>query len=196
MPSVRISVQPRRRNLVLGRRCSLGGGRFGSAAAETAAGSGLRRNGLRAALHLGVAQGLHLGQTLLFLVHAHGDELDHRLGDAQAALDLADQAARRGDREQHIEAVVELADGVGQTAASHLLDALDLAAAGGDVGREAFDQLVQIGLLHVGTNDKHDFVSAIHSVTSFCEVLLRTVPACVLPTRSGMFDYFVRCSCS
>src|ERR1035438_6355822 len=32
------------------------------------------------------AQSLDLGQALLFLVDAHGDELDHRLGNAQTAL--------------------------------------------------------------------------------------------------------------
>ena len=37
---------------------------------------------------LRVADRLHLRQALLFFVHAHGDELDHLLGDAEAALDL------------------------------------------------------------------------------------------------------------
>ncbi len=32
------------------------------------------------------AEGLHLCKTLLFLVNAHGDELDDRLGDAETAL--------------------------------------------------------------------------------------------------------------
>ena len=44
------------------------------------------------------------------LVHAHGDELDHRLCHAQAALELGNQVAIRIDHQQDIVAVVELAD--------------------------------------------------------------------------------------
>src|SRR5581483_7411755 len=92
--------------------------------------AGLR---LRAALHVSVAVLLDLGDALLFLIGAHGDELDHLLGDAEAALNLVDERSRRLDNEKNVEAVVELADGVGQPAAAHLLGLLDGASALGDV---------------------------------------------------------------
>src|SRR5271170_1199864 len=82
-----------------------GGGRFGSRCMLC------RCDRLRAALHLGIAEGLDLCQALLFFVHAHGDELDHLLGHAQAALDLSDQRTRGGNIQQHVKAVIELAHG-------------------------------------------------------------------------------------
>ena len=137
---------------------------------------------LCAALDLGVADGLHFGEALLFFVHANGDELDHLLGNAEATLDLGDELALGGDGEQDVEAVVEFADSIGETATSHLLDRLHFAATRGDVAGEAFDQLVEVCFFNVRTDDEHDFVGTIHSFTSFCEVLLRTALACLLQT--------------
>src|ERR1035438_6300955 len=87
------------------------------------------------------AQSLDLGQTLLFLVDAHGDELDHRLSNAQAALQLEDHGAGGLDGEQNVVAVVELAHHVSKLAATHLLDILHHSAATGNGGGEAGDQL-------------------------------------------------------
>src|SRR6185437_16897777 len=131
-----------------GRVTGDGGLRCGSGSFRCSLGCGSSRSlrclRQRAALDLGVAQGLDLGEALLFFVHTDGDELDHLFGDAQAALDLGDQRALGGDVQQDVKAVVELANGVGETAASHLLDALDLTATVGDVGRKAFDELVDL----------------------------------------------------
>ena len=63
---------------------------------------------LRAALDVGIAVGLDLGDALVFLVHANGDVLDDLLGDAEAAFDLGDQRGGRINDEKDIEAVVEL----------------------------------------------------------------------------------------
>src|SRR5438270_393492 len=149
----------------------------------------LRRSGarLRAALHLGVANRLDLRQTLLFFVHAHRDELDHLLGNAQTALDLRDQRALCGNVHQNVKAVVELTYGVGEPASAHLLNALHLAATVRDVPGKTLNQLVELCFFNVRPDDEHDFVGTIHSFTSFCEVLLRTVLTSVLPTRSGKF---------
>ena len=116
---------------------------------------------------------LDLGETLFFFVHADGDELDDRLGDAEAALDFSDELGGRGYGEQDIETVVELLYGVGEAAAAHLFGGLDFSTTGGDVAGEGLDELVEIALFDVGSNDKHDFVRAIHSA-SFCGVLPRT----------------------
>ena len=80
------------------------------------------------------AQRLHLGQALLFLVHAHGDELDHRLGDAQTALQFQHHRAVGFNGEQNVVAVVELAHHVGELAPAHLLHRLHHAAASGHRG--------------------------------------------------------------
>src|SRR5882757_8225810 len=143
------------------------------------------RHRLRAALHLGVADRLDLRQALLFFVHANSDELDHLLGHAQTALDLRNQRALCSYVHQNVKTVVELTHGVGEPAAAHLLDTLHLAATTGDVRGKAFNQLVEFGFFNVRPDDEHDFVGTIHSITSFCEVLLRTVLASVLPTRFG-----------
>src|SRR5271170_6730203 len=92
---------------------------------------------LRAALDLGVANGLDLRETLLFFVHANRDELDDLLRDAEATLDLGDQRTCCGNVQQDVETIVELADAVGEPAAAHLLDALHFAATIGDVRGEA-----------------------------------------------------------
>ena len=113
-------------------------------------------------LHLAVAVCLHLGQALVLLVRADGDELDHLLGHTQAALQLGDERAVGRDVQQDILTVKKLADGVSQTPAAELLNVADFAAAIGDHGIEAFNQLLEIRLFHVRTDDIHHFISTIH----------------------------------
>src|SRR6266852_2963276 len=86
---------------------------------------------------------------------------------------------------QNVESVIELAHGVSEPAAAHLLNTLHLAATTSDIRGKAFNQLVEVCFFNVRPDDEHNFVGTIHSITSFCEVLLRTVLASVLPTRSG-----------
>ena len=64
----------------------------------------------RATLLMRIAVRADLGETLLFLIHTNRDELDHRLGNAEAALKLGDNCAVGLNRQQHVVAVVELAD--------------------------------------------------------------------------------------
>ena len=85
--------------------------------------------------------------------------------------------------QQDVEAVVELAHCVGEAAAAHLLGGADLSAAIGYVFLEALDQLVEVRFFNVRPDDEHDFVGTIHRSTAFCEVLLRTVPACGLADK-------------
>jgi len=85
------------------------------------------------------AQCLYLGQTLLFFVNANRDELDHRLGNAQAALQFQHHRAIGFDGHQDIVAVIELAHGVSKLAPAHLLDRLDHTATIGDRGGKAGD---------------------------------------------------------
>src|ERR1700722_717252 len=108
------------------------------------------------------AQSLHLGQTLLFLVDAHGDELDHRLSNAQTALEFQDHRAGGLDGEQNVVAVVELAHHVSKLAATHLLDSLHHSAATGNGGGEAGDQLVDILFGRVGPNNEHNLIYTRH----------------------------------
>ena len=77
--------------------------------------------------------------------------------------------------------------------AAHLLHALHLATTIGDVGGKAFNQLVEVGFFNVRPDDEHDFVGTIHLFTSFCEVLLRTVLTCLLPTRFGLYCVWTDC---
>ncbi len=123
------------------------------------------------------AVGLDLGNTLFFLVCAHSDELDDLFGYTQAALDFGDQGGRRFNDQKHIDAVVELVDGVGEATAAHLFHVLDGALAGGDVAGEGLDALIDVGVLEIGAQDVHHFVAAIHGA-SFRGVLPRTAPDC------------------
>ena len=109
-----------------------------------------------------IAMRLDLRHALVFLVHANGEELDHRLGHAQTALDLGDQRSRSLDDQQNVKAIIELLDRIGQPAAAHLLGRLHRAATRGDIAGERLDELVELSLFNIGPNDKHDFVSAIH----------------------------------
>src|ERR1700733_8813524 len=193
-------TSPRRRSLKkLNRRSdSLGGRMFGRSCCSRLllivslrGGSVARRRlvrlcaRLRAALDLGIANRLNLRQTLFFFVHAHRDELDHLLRHTQTALKLHDQRALRSNDHQNVKPIVKLAHSVGKPASAHLLDTLYLAGAIGDVSGKAFNQLVEVSFFNVRPDDEHNFVGTIHSITSFCEVLLRTVLTSVPPTRSG-----------
>ena len=53
------------------------------------------------------AQSLYLSQSLLFLVDAHGDELDDRLSDAHTALQFKHPRAVGLNGQQNVVAVVE-----------------------------------------------------------------------------------------
>src|SRR5216683_2218229 len=86
---------------------------------------------------------------------------------------------------QNVKTVIELAHGVSEPAAAHLLNTLHLAATTGDIRGKAINQLVEVCFFNVRPDDEHNFVGTIHSITSFCEVLLRTVLTSVLPTRFG-----------
>src|SRR5579862_2849733 len=86
--------------------------------------AGFGYRGGRRSLSLGVADRLDFVQALLFFIDAHSDELDHRFGDAQAALQFVNQTAPTFDRKQNVDAVMEPADYVGQAALAHLLHAL------------------------------------------------------------------------
>ena len=136
----------------LGRSC--GGIRLGSLC-----GLGIHR----ALLDLRGAQLLDLVDALFFLVHADGDELDDRLGHAQAAFQFGHQAAIRFHGQQVVIALVELADGVGQLAVSQLLARYQLAIALGNGGFKAGDQLVGFFANHIRAQDKHHFVFPFHS---------------------------------
>src|ERR1035438_1331071 len=124
--------------------------------------SNWRCNRFRAHLAANSAQGLHLGQALLFFVDADGDELDHRLGYAQTALELKHSGAIRLNGEQNVVSVVELAHHVGELAAAHLLDSLNRAAASRDGCAEAGNQLVGILFGHIGPNDEHNLIHTGH----------------------------------
>src|SRR3569833_2669512 len=127
---------------------------------------GSRRGGrsrrFRAYLATGSAERFYLGQSLLFLVHAHGDELDHRLRDAQTALKLEDHGASGFFGHLDVIAVIKFADKVGQLAAAHLLDVLHYAATVGDAGREAGDQLVDVFVDRIGSNNEHYLIQTRH----------------------------------
>src|SRR6185295_8608956 len=62
--------------------------------------AGFRDRGGWRGLALGVADGLDLVQPLLFFVDAHGDEFDHRFGDAQPAFQFVNQSAPAFHRQQ------------------------------------------------------------------------------------------------
>ena len=74
-----------------------------SAGAATAAGAAGACTGAALGcalrLHLRIPQRLHLRQPLLFLIHAHRDELDHRLRHAQTP--TGESRARPCPRSQH-----------------------------------------------------------------------------------------------
>src|SRR6185437_3489802 len=101
-------------------------------------------------------------------------------GDAEAALDLVDERGGRVDDEENVEAIVELADGVGEPAAAHLLGLLHGSATLGDVAGECLNDLIDLGLFNVGPDDEHDFVAAVHEY-----FFLRVLPA--LPDGPGEF---------
>src|ERR1035437_9318872 len=122
-------------------------------------------------------QGLDLGQTLLFLVDAHGDEFDHRLGNAQAALQLQHHRAVGLDGQQNVVAVVELAHHVGELALAHLLHRLDQPATLGDIVGEAGDQLVDIFFGRIRPNNEHDFIHTGHPVSFSAGALLTPAAA-------------------
>jgi len=119
-------------------------------------GGGSRRFG--ADLAARTAKSLYLRQALFFLVDAHGDELDDRFRDAKTTLEFQYYWPAGLDGHQDVITVVELANEVGEFAATHLVDVLDHAAAVGDVGGEARDQLVDVFFGHIGPNDEHNLI--------------------------------------
>src|SRR5450432_2334339 len=125
-------------------------------------------------LAFGVADGLDLVQALLLLVDANRDELDHRFGDAQAALQFVNQPAGALHGKQHIDAIVKPADHVGQAALAHFLYALHVSARGRNRGFKRRNQLVLFFFRHVGADNKHQLISAIHFLSihhiRFCVV--------------------------
>src|SRR6266571_5045878 len=120
--------------------------------------------GLRPSLGTRVANGLDLGQALLLQVNAHSDELDYRLGDAQAALQFVDGLAAGINGEQDVEPFPEVANHVGEAALAHALRILHAATGGGDLRLEGGNELVHVLIGHIGTNNKHNFVTTLHCV--------------------------------
>src|SRR5277367_2409669 len=85
--------------------------------------SSLSRWRRRCGFPLRVLDRLDLVQPLLLFVDAHGQELDHRLGNAQPALQFVNQAAAAFDGEQHVDAVMKFPDGVSQPPLAHAFHA-------------------------------------------------------------------------
>src|SRR4051812_43378179 len=121
----------------------------------------------RRTLHARGAKGLDLVNALLRFINAHGDELDHRLGDAQAALQLVHHLARAFDRHQDVKPIHELADNVRQPALAHLVNRLYGSLAAGDGSFQVRDQFIQFLFHHVWPDDEHHFISTIHIYSSY-----------------------------
>src|SRR5579863_8657100 len=86
-----------------------------------------RRRG-RGHLLLRVLDSLDLVEALLLLINAHAEELDHRLGHTQAALQFVHQSAAAFKREQNEKTVVEPADDICQPPLAHFFDTLHRSA--------------------------------------------------------------------
>src|SRR6201996_4513968 len=126
-----------------------------------------RRSGwLRTQLLARCADRLDLVRALLFLVRAHGDELDHRLSHAKTALHLGNQIAFCLNDQQDVIAVIELAYHVGQLAPAQLLGRLQNATTVGDGLLQSRDQLVDIRLFHIRAHDEHHFIATLHAFLS------------------------------
>src|SRR5919206_396789 len=80
-----------------------------------------------------------LGALAVF-VHAHGQVAEHLVADAHAALELGDLVPRALDLEDGVDALVAVADAVGELAPAQDLGAGDVAALVGDDGAEVLRQ--------------------------------------------------------
>src|SRR4029077_9555414 len=110
-----------------------------------------------------IANRFDLVEALLFLVNAHADELEHRFGHAQPALEFVNQAARSLNCEQDVHSIVKAANGVSEPPLAHLLDVLHGPPRAENSRFQGRDQLIEIFFRHIRANDEHQFVSTIHS---------------------------------
>src|SRR5258706_1930901 len=117
----------------------------------------------RAHFLLRVAQLLDLVQTLLLFVDAHGEVLDHWLSNAQTALQFMHHRASALNRHQNVEALTELAHHVRQTPFAHAIDTLDRTSSRSHGGLQVRNQLLEIFVRHIRPDNKHQFISTIHT---------------------------------
>src|ERR1043166_7880489 len=101
------------------------------------------------------------------LVDAHGDELDHNIGDAKAALNLLNQLRRGAELDKYKNALVVLLQTVGQLSHAPFVRLLDGSVAGGDHLFDLVDEAVDLFLRRVRLDDKQCFVES-HS-SSWCK---------------------------
>src|SRR5581483_4739870 len=121
-----------------------------------------RRGGRLAAR---IAYLLNLVESLLLLVDAHGEELDHRLRYAQTAFQFMDQRSRPLNGQQNVHSILESADHIRQPPLAQPFHALHIAAGRGDLVFQRGNQFVEILVRHIRPNDKHQFISTIHSAS-------------------------------
>ena len=91
----------------------------------------------------------------MLLIDTHADELNHRLGHAQAALDLVDYLSRTLKGQKDIEAFVELAYRIRQAALAHALCVFHGAAGCSHVRFQRADEFIYILIRHIGADNKH-----------------------------------------
>src|SRR5580658_5403357 len=126
--------------------------------------SNLSRGHRRCRLAFRVFDRLDLIQALLLLINAHGEKLDHRLGNAQPALQFMNQATTAFDSQQHVNTVVKLPDGVSQPPLAHALDTLHQPGRPSHSRLQRGNKFVLILLRHIRPDDEHQFISTIHSI--------------------------------
>src|SRR6185369_3692600 len=112
--------------------------------------------------HLRIAVLLDLRQPLVLNIRADADELDHLFSDAQATFDLLHQLAGTFQCEKDVETVDELADDISKTTLAHLLRALHGSTRGGDIRLQIGDQLIDVLVALVRTNNEHHFICTLH----------------------------------
>src|SRR5579863_8481211 len=134
-----------------------------------------------------IASLLALVDFLLLLVDAHGDELDHHVGDAHAALHFVHQIGRARKNEQHVTAFVEFRNAIGQLADAPVVNFVDRTLAGGDHLLDLVDIRLDLFLRRVRFKDKQLFVDS-HSSSSFKPWARRLNTVMDFSTPSAIMD--------
>jgi len=103
---------------------------------------------------------LALLETLQRLVNPHRQELDHRVDDAQTALQLFHGFRTAGELDKHVVAFPVLVHPVRQAALAPLFQFVDGSAGGGDHAAHLFDDLVDLLFGRIRLDNEQLFVDS------------------------------------
>src|SRR5260370_1676464 len=99
-------------------------------------------------------------EPLQRLVNANRQELDHRIGDAQAALQFFHRLRRARDLQEHVGAFAMLVDAVGEPALAPLIHFVYGSARGRDHSLHLLDDLIDLFLRRIWFDNEQLFVNS------------------------------------